>query len=162
LKPILDEERSNDHSEAWKAMEGLVASGKVRSIGKILSISILTSEGVSNFNVSQLQKLLKTAKIPPAVHQIEIHPFTLPLEKSLTFRWLTQPALHQFCRDHNILLTAFSPLGGQHPGGHAKHGAQSPLKDETVFPPARGIVDNRSSKLPRKWIKSPLKSFFRG
>jgi diketogulonate reductase-like aldo/keto reductase len=45
-------------------MEGLVASGKVRSIG------------VSNFNVSQLQKLLKTAKIPPAVNQIEIHPYS--------------------------------------------------------------------------------------
>jgi len=59
---MLDAERSNDHSETWKDMEALVVSGKVRSIG------------VSNFNVSQLQKLLTTAKIPPAVNQIEIHP----------------------------------------------------------------------------------------
>ena len=59
---MLDAERSSDHSETWKDMEALVVSGKVRSIG------------VSNFNVSQLQKLLKTAKIPPAVNQIEIHP----------------------------------------------------------------------------------------
>lgn len=95
----------------------------------------LIYKGVSNFNVSQLQKLLKTAKIQPAVHQIEIHPFASLLLRRLTGRWLTQQELHQFCRDHNILLTAFSPLGGQHPGGHAKYGAQSPLKDETVLPP---------------------------
>jgi diketogulonate reductase-like aldo/keto reductase len=73
----LDEERSNDHSETWKGMEALVLSGKVRSIG-ILNLFPVNSLGVSNFNMSQLQKLLKTAKIPPAVNQIEIHPFEPP------------------------------------------------------------------------------------
>jgi diketogulonate reductase-like aldo/keto reductase len=43
-------------------MEALLSTGKVRSIG------------VSNFNVAQLEKLLETATITPAVNQIEIHP----------------------------------------------------------------------------------------
>jgi diketogulonate reductase-like aldo/keto reductase len=60
-------------------MEALVAKGKVRSIGihppprhtpKYPNFSL----GVSNWNVSQLKQLLKTAKIIPAVNQIEIHP----------------------------------------------------------------------------------------
>lgn len=32
-KPVIDHERSNDHSDAWKQMESLVQKGKVRSIG---------------------------------------------------------------------------------------------------------------------------------
>lgn len=57
-------------------MEALVAKGKVRSIG-IHPANTKTdyNSGVSNFNVEQLKKLLKTAKIPPAVNQIEIHPY---------------------------------------------------------------------------------------
>lgn len=73
-QPILDEERSNDHSETWKSMEALLTTGKVRSIGMYLIITWLTWWGVSNFNLSQLQKLLETANVPPAVNQIEIHP----------------------------------------------------------------------------------------
>ena len=117
---MLDAERSNDHSETWKDMEALVVSGKVRSIG------------VSNFNVSQLQNLLTTAKIPPAVNQVEIHPYPQWLLTTSDFRWLTQPELHQFCKYHDIVLMAFSPLGGQYLGGHRIYGAQKPLKDETV------------------------------
>ena len=56
-------------------MEALVAKGKVRSIGIHPPLAmILIFLGVSNWNVSQLKQLLKTAKIIPAVNQIEIHP----------------------------------------------------------------------------------------
>src|SRR5690606_17024339 len=40
-------------------------------------------------------------KIPPAVNQIEIHPFLPQLE------------LVKFCKEHNILPVAYSPLGSQ-------------------------------------------------
>jgi len=43
--------------ETWEAMEKLVADGLVKSIG------------VSNFTIENLQSLLKTAKIIPAVNQ---------------------------------------------------------------------------------------------
>lgn len=73
--------------ETWQAMEKLVASGKVRSIG------------VSNFGVPELERVLKIAKIKPAVNQIEAHPFLL------------QPELHAFHQKHGIVPTAYSPLG---------------------------------------------------
>lgn len=50
-------------THAWKEMEAAVDAGKIRSIG------------VSNFDVEELDALLKVARIKPAVNQIESHPF---------------------------------------------------------------------------------------
>lgn len=50
-------------NETWAAMESLVDSGLVRSIG------------VSNFSPEKIQTLLKTARIRPAVNQVR--PVTL-------------------------------------------------------------------------------------
>jgi D-xylose reductase len=74
-------------ADTWRAMEDLVRAGLVRNIG------------VSNFGVSLLRDLLSYAKIPPAVLQVEMHPF------------LTQEKLVRFCREEGIAVTAFSPLG---------------------------------------------------
>lgn len=49
--------------DTWKAMEALVEKGKVRSIG------------VSNFTSERIEKLLKTAKIKPAVNQVSTQGF---------------------------------------------------------------------------------------
>ncbi|RAK80609.1 aldo/keto reductase family protein [Aspergillus fijiensis CBS 313.89] len=73
--------------DTWKAMEKLVKSGKVRSIG------------VSNFTQEHLDELLQTAEIPPAANQIEAHPYLL------------QPELIQYLKDKDILPIAYSPLG---------------------------------------------------
>lgn len=62
-------------SDTWAALEKLVGAGKIRSIG------------VSNFTVSKTEELLKTAKIPPAVNQIEAHPY------------LQQPALFNYLKE---------------------------------------------------------------
>lgn len=81
---------SNGHvpiKETWQAMEKLVDSGKVKSIG------------VSNFNIKNLKDVLSYARIKPAVNQIEAHPYLL------------QPELHKFHEEHNIVPTAYSPLG---------------------------------------------------
>ena len=75
--------------ETWRAMEELVAAGLVRDIG------------VSNFGTSLLRDLLSYAHIPPAVLQIEAHPY------------LTQEKLLRYCREEDIVVTAFSPLGAQ-------------------------------------------------
>jgi diketogulonate reductase-like aldo/keto reductase len=72
---------------AWQEMEKLVDAGKVKSIG------------VSNFNVNRLKELLQYARIKPAVNQVELHPY------------LPQQELLDFCTQHGIHLTAYSPLG---------------------------------------------------
>jgi diketogulonate reductase-like aldo/keto reductase len=56
---------------------------------------------VSNWTVSGLEALLKYAEIKPAINQIEIHPF------------LPNSELIEFCRAHDILPVAYSPLGSQ-------------------------------------------------
>lgn len=74
-------------SETWAGMEQLVRDGLVRNIG------------VCNYNTGLLADLLNYAEIPPAVLQVESHPY------------LVQEKLFRFCREHDIAYTAFSPLG---------------------------------------------------
>ncbi|KAI8384269.1 NADP-dependent oxidoreductase domain-containing protein [Radiomyces spectabilis] len=77
---------SVDFCATYAAMEKLDKK-KVRAIG------------VSNFSIPNLQKLLATAKIIPAVNQVELHPY------------LPQKELLKFCHEENIHVTAYSPLG---------------------------------------------------
>ena len=74
-------------SETWHAMERLVHAGLVRHIG------------VSNFNTALLRDVLAYAEFPPAVLQVELHPY------------LAQEKLLRFCHEENVVVTAFSPLG---------------------------------------------------
>jgi diketogulonate reductase-like aldo/keto reductase len=73
-------------AETWRALEDLRQEGVVRDIG------------VSNFSAAHLEKLMETARVPPAVNQIELHP------------WLARKELVEFCRSHGILVEAYSPL----------------------------------------------------
>ncbi len=54
-------------------MESLVAKGLVKAIG------------ISNFSITKTESILKTAKVVPAVNQVELHPF------------LQQPKLKEYC-----------------------------------------------------------------
>lgn len=65
----------------WAAMEKLYESGKARGIG------------VSNFSTKKLEDLLATARISPAVNQVECHPV-----------W-QQTKLRKFCQSKGIHLT---------------------------------------------------------
>ncbi|KAJ2818149.1 hypothetical protein GGI24_005185 [Coemansia furcata] len=74
--------------DTWRAMEDLVSTGKVRSIG------------VSNFNQAILEKMIPQCRIVPAVNQIEIHPYNQAKE------------LVKFCKTSGIAVTGYCPLGG--------------------------------------------------
>jgi 2,5-diketo-D-gluconate reductase A len=74
--------------EAYRALEQLLADGKVRAIG------------VSNFMPDHLARLLDVATVVPAVNQVEVHPY---------FR---QSGVLAADAEHGILSQAWSPIGG--------------------------------------------------
>jgi 2,5-diketo-D-gluconate reductase A len=74
--------------EAYRALETLLADGRVRAIG------------VSNFQRAHLDRLLKEATVVPAVNQIEVHPY---------FR---QSDVLAADAEYGILSQAWSPIGG--------------------------------------------------
>jgi diketogulonate reductase-like aldo/keto reductase len=73
---------------AYKALEKLLADGKVRAIG------------VSNFMLEHLEQLLEQTDVVPAVNQIELHPY------------FQQQELVAFHKEHGITTQAWSPIGG--------------------------------------------------
>ncbi|KAK5923026.1 hypothetical protein CgunFtcFv8_000032 [Champsocephalus gunnari] len=93
-----------DYVDVWRGMEALQASGKVRSIG------------VSNFSILQLQRLLALCRAPPAVNQIELHPY------------LVQTEMIELCKSKNIVLTAFSPFGSPARPPEMLRGETDPLR----------------------------------
>jgi diketogulonate reductase-like aldo/keto reductase len=74
--------------DAYRALEKLLADGKVRAIG------------VSNFTPDHLNGLLAKTAVVPAVNQIEVHPY------------FQQTALQRLHTEHGILTQAWSPIGG--------------------------------------------------
>ncbi|KDP26699.1 hypothetical protein JCGZ_17857 [Jatropha curcas] len=88
--PIPEEDlQPMDFKAVWAAMEDCQKLGLTKSIG------------VSNFSCKKLQTILASAKIPPSVNQVEMSPV-----------W-QQKKLLEFCKTHNIIVTAFSPLGAK-------------------------------------------------
>jgi diketogulonate reductase-like aldo/keto reductase len=76
----------DQRQETWRALEQLLADGKVRAIG------------VSNYMVSHLEELIANADVLPAVNQIELSPF------------LQQQDVRRRCRELGITVEAYSPL----------------------------------------------------
>ncbi|KAK2000942.1 Aldo/keto reductase [Colletotrichum falcatum] len=73
--------------ELWAALERLRFEGRARAVG------------VSNFGVGALEEMRAYAGVwPPCVNQIEIHP------------WCQQRELVGYCRAHDIVVQAYSPL----------------------------------------------------
>jgi alcohol dehydrogenase (NADP+) len=79
--------------DTWKAMENLVDHGKCRAIG------------LSDITLNELRPIYESARIKPAVVQVESHPY------------LPETELLEFCNERGIVFLAFAPLGhGMKPG----------------------------------------------
>ena len=70
-----------------------------RAIERLYDEKLIRATGVSNHHEHHLEKLLAKANVAPMVNQVELHPY------------LQQDALKAFCREHQIAITAWSPLG---------------------------------------------------
>jgi len=90
--PYLDDKNETidsneiDYMEPWKELEQLQKEGLIRSIG------------VSNFNIEQVDRVLRESEVKPSVVQIEIHPY------------FTQEPLVEYCQKNGIVVTAYSPF----------------------------------------------------
>ena len=79
--------------DTWKAMEDLVDKGKCRAIG------------LSDITLESLKPIYESARIKPAVVQVESHPY------------LPETELLEYCKQRGIVFLAFAPLGhGMKPG----------------------------------------------
>ena len=86
--------------DTWRAMESLVDRGRCRAIG------------LSDVGLKELLPIYESARIKPAVVQVESHPY------------LPETELLEFCKEKGIVFLAFAPLGhGMKPG---------PLEDPVI------------------------------
>lgn len=71
----------------WKAMEALVDAGKAKAIG------------LSNFNSSQVERIVKAARIKPANIQVELNAY------------YPKKQLRETCKKHGVSVCAFAVFG---------------------------------------------------
>lgn len=95
--------------ETWKAMERLVVDGLAKSIG------------LSNCNRDQIERILNICKIKPANLQIECHPY------------LPQQEMVDFCKNVNIAVTAYAPLGTPGFGPYVKRKYNLDVRPPVLF-----------------------------
>jgi len=86
--------------DTWRALENLVDQGRCKAIG------------LSDISLEKVQEIFESARIKPAVVQVESHPF------------LPQWDLLDFCKKKGIVLLAFAPLG---------HGIEPKLVEDPVI-----------------------------
>lgn len=70
---------------------------------RLVDACLVRSIGISNFNSEQITRLLANCRIPPVNNQIEVSP------------QINQKSLTRFCRERNIIVTAYCPLGRPQP-----------------------------------------------
>lgn len=121
------------NQEVWKALEEIQASGKVKSIG------------VSNFNVHDLESLLSTAKVKPAVDQIQY------------YVGYTEPKITKYATENNILIEAYSPLAtGRMLSNPTVERIAEKYKADTAQLAIQFVVQNGALPLPKATHKEHI------
>ena len=71
---------------AWRALEDAYKAGKLKAIG------------ISNFQIGDIENIIKTCEIKPMVNQILLHISNTPIE------------LIDYCQKQDIIIEAYSPI----------------------------------------------------
>jgi alcohol dehydrogenase (NADP+) len=104
--------------DTWGAMESLVDGGKCRAIG------------LSDISLDKLKAVYDSARIKPAVVQVESHPY------------LPETELLEFCKDKGVVLLAFAPLG---------HGMKPGLLEDPVISGVAARVGKTAAQVLLAW-----------
>jgi len=112
-------------SETWNGLEEAIVQKLARHIG------------ISNFTVGKIKELLKTASHRPEMNQVELHPF------------LQQAPLLKYCKEQDMHMTAYSPLGSADRPARARkenepklmdHGTIAEIADKHGCTPAQVLI----------------------
>jgi diketogulonate reductase-like aldo/keto reductase len=104
--------------ETWRAMEALIEGGKCRSIG------------LADVTLEKLKEIVAVARIKPAVVQVESHPY------------LPEWELLDYCRQQDIVLLAFAPLG---------HGLDPRVTDDPIIKAVALQVGKTPAQVALAW-----------
>jgi aldehyde reductase len=104
--------------DTWRAMETLVDRGRCRAIG------------LSDISLNEILPIYESARIKPAVVQVEAHPY------------LPETELLEFCKDRDIVLLAFAPLG---------HGIRPGLLEDPVISAVAARVGKTPAQVLLAW-----------
>lgn len=101
-----------DHIKTWKVRycyKILMDANKIAQIVKLIykfqameecqKAGLVRNLGLSNFNESQIAKIINKANFKPQVLQVELHAY------------FQQISLRKFCEENDIVVTAYAPLG---------------------------------------------------
>jgi diketogulonate reductase-like aldo/keto reductase len=105
-------------TNTWKALESLVDEGHCKAIG------------LSNISLEQLKEVFESARIKPAVVQVESHPY------------LPQEDLLDYCKSKGIVIQAFAALG---------HGIEPRLTDDPVVTGIAQRVNKTPAQVLLAW-----------
>jgi alcohol dehydrogenase (NADP+) len=104
--------------DTWRAMESLVDHGRCRAIG------------LSDISLKELLPIYESARIKPAVVQVESHPY------------LPETELLEFCQEKGIVFLAFAPLG---------HGMTPVLLEDPVISAVAARVGKTAAQVLLAW-----------
>ena len=104
-----------DYVSTWRTLEEFAADGRARSIG------------VSNFQVSHLERLAAETSVVPSVNQIELHPFFQNREVS------------EYGMERGIVTESWSPI------------AQGGVLDDPVINEVAGRVERSAAQVVLRW-----------
>ncbi len=104
--------------DTWRAMESLVDHGKCRAIG------------LSDITLKELVPIYESARIKPAVIEVESHPY------------LPETELLEFCKQKGIVFLAFAPLG---------HGVKPGLLEDPVISAIAARVAKTPAQVLLAW-----------
>uniref|UniRef100_A0A914PQS2 NADP-dependent oxidoreductase domain-containing protein n=1 Tax=Panagrolaimus davidi TaxID=227884 RepID=A0A914PQS2_9BILA len=119
--------------DIWKGLEKLYEKKLTRSIG------------ISNFNVEQIHRISKSAKIPIHNHQVELH------------LYFQQDDLVEVCKKYGITVTAYAPLGSPGRTSYKLPNGFQPTWPEGPAPLENPIVQH----LAKKYSKTPAQILLR-